>query len=67
VTFTDNGNTLNTVVVNSEGDAEYTIGSLPAGAHSIAASYSGDASYNKSSSTPGTVAFTVTKASTALR
>ena len=34
---------------------------LPSGAHSIAASYSGDASYNKSSSTPGTVAFTVSK------
>jgi hypothetical protein len=66
VTFTDNGNALNTVVVNSEGDAEYTTGTLAVGAHSIAASYSGDASYNKSSSTPGTVAFTVTKASTAV-
>ena len=66
VTFTDNGNTLNTVVVNSEGDAEFTFGALPPGAHSIAASYSGDASYNKSSSTPGSVAFTVTKASTAV-
>ena len=42
------------------------LGALPVGAHSIAASYSGDASYNKSSSTPGTVAFTVTKASTAV-
>jgi hypothetical protein len=66
VTFTDNGNGLNTVVVNSESDAEYAIGSLPPGAHSIAASYSGDASYNKSSSTPATVAFTVVKASTAV-
>jgi trimeric autotransporter adhesin len=66
VTFTDSGNTLNTVVVNSESDAEYAIGSLPVGAHSIAASYSGDGSYNKSTSTPATVTFTVIKASTAV-
>jgi trimeric autotransporter adhesin len=66
VSFTDNGNALNTVVVNSFGDAEYTTGTLAIGSHSIAATYSGDASYNKSSSTPGTVAFTVTKASTAV-
>jgi trimeric autotransporter adhesin len=63
VTFTDNGNALNTVVVNSEGDAEYTTGTLGTGSHSIAATYSGDSSYNKSSSTPGTVSFTVTKGS----
>jgi hypothetical protein len=61
VTFTDNGNPLNTMVLNTEGDAEYTTGALAVGAHSIAASYSGDGSYNKSTSTPGTVAFTVTK------
>jgi trimeric autotransporter adhesin len=66
VSFTDNGNALNTVVVNSFGDAEYTTGTLAVGSHSIAATYSGDPSYNKSSSTPGTVAFTVTKASTAV-
>jgi trimeric autotransporter adhesin len=66
VTFTDNGNALNTVVLNSFGYAQYTIGTLPVGAHSIAASYPGDASYNKSSSTPGNVTFTVTKASTAV-
>ena len=54
------------MVVNSEGDAEYTTGTLAVGAHSIAASYSGDASYNKSSSTPASVAFTVIKASTAV-
>jgi hypothetical protein len=64
VTFTDNGNALNTVVLNSEGDSEYTTGTLAVGAHSIAASYSGDSSYNKSTSTPGTVAFTVVKGAT---
>jgi hypothetical protein len=61
VSFTDNGNALNTVVVNSVGEAEYTTGTLPVGAHSIAATYSGDASYNKSSSTPGNVMVTVAK------
>jgi hypothetical protein len=64
VTFSDNGNAVNTVVVNTEGDAEYNTGTLAVGAHSIAASYSGDPSYNKSSSTPATVAFTVTKGTT---
>jgi trimeric autotransporter adhesin len=64
VTFTDSGNALNTVLLNTEGDSEYTVGTLAVGAHSIAASYSGDSSYNKSTSTPGTVAFTVTKGAT---
>jgi hypothetical protein len=64
VTFTDNGNALNTVVLNSEGDSEYTTGTLAVGAHSIAASYAGDSSYNKSTSTPGTVAFTIVKGAT---
>jgi trimeric autotransporter adhesin len=64
VTFTDNGNTVNTVAVNSESDAEYAIGTLAIGNHSIAASYSGDASYNKSTSQPATVAFTVVKGNT---
>jgi trimeric autotransporter adhesin len=66
VTFSDNGNALNTVVVNAEGDAEYTTGTLAVGNHSIAASYSGDGSYNKSSSTPANVAFTVTKGTTSV-
>jgi subtilase family serine protease len=64
VTFTDNGNPLNTVLLDSEGLSEYTTGALAVGAHSIAASYSGDSSYNKSTSTPGTVAFTVVKGAT---
>ena len=64
VTFTDNGNPLNTVLLDSEGLSEFTTGALAVGAHSIAASYSGDSSYNKSTSTPGTVAFTVVKGAT---
>jgi hypothetical protein len=64
VTFTDNGNALNTVVINSEGYAEFTTGGLAVGAHSISASYPGDNSYNKASSTPGSVAFTVVKGTT---
>src|SRR6202012_2470477 len=55
---------LNTVLINTEGLAEYTTGTLAVGAHSIAASYSGDSSYNKSTGTPGTVAFTVVKGAT---
>ena len=66
VTFTDNGNALNTVVVSAGGDAEYTTPGLALGAHSIAASYPGDASYNKSNSTPGNVSFTVIKGSTSV-
>lgn len=64
MTFTDNGNALNTVVTNSEGFAEFTTGGLAVGAHSISASYPGDNSYNKASSTPGSVAFTVVKGTT---
>jgi hypothetical protein len=52
------------VLLNAEGDSEYTTGTLAVGAHSIAASYSGDGSYNKSTSTPATVAITVTKGAT---
>ena len=66
VTFTDSGNALNTVAVNSEGDAEYATGALAIGSHSIAATYSGDASYNKGTSQPSTVAFTVVKGNTAV-
>jgi trimeric autotransporter adhesin len=64
VALTDNGNALNTVLLNSEGYSEYTIGTLAVGAHSIAGSYSGDSSYNKSTSAPGTAAFTVVKGAT---
>jgi trimeric autotransporter adhesin len=56
VTFADNGTTVNTAVVNNEGDAEFNA-PYSIGTHSVTASYSGDNSYNKS--TGSTVAFTV--------
>jgi trimeric autotransporter adhesin len=57
VTFTDNGKALNTAVINTEGDAEYSTGSYAIGSHSITASYSGDASYN--ATTAAAITFTV--------
>jgi len=48
VTFKDNGSTIKTAVVNAELDAEYN-GPWIVGAHSVTASYSGDASYIASS------------------
>jgi trimeric autotransporter adhesin len=59
VTFTDSGTTLNTATVNVEGDAEFNA-PFSVGTHSVAASYTGDASYN--ASTAAAVAFTVAKA-----
>ena len=50
VTFKDGNATLNTAVVNAQGDAAYTIPTtFNAGSHSVSASYSGDNSYNPSS------------------
>ncbi len=46
VTFNDNGNAINTAIVNAEGDAEYNA-AFAVGAHSVAATYNGDQSYNK--------------------
>jgi len=51
VTFADNGSTINTAVVNAEGDAEYN-GPWIVGSHSVTARYSGDASYTASSAGP---------------
>jgi hypothetical protein len=56
VTFTD-GTTSEQVQLNSSGTAASTVPSLALGAHSVTASYSGDASYNASSGGP--VTFTV--------
>jgi subtilase family serine protease len=56
VTFTD-GTTSEQVQLNSSGTAASTSPSLALGAHSVTASYSGDASYNASSGGP--VTFTV--------
>jgi hypothetical protein len=60
VTFKDAATALSTVVLNAEGDAEYTPpGGFNAGSHSITASYSGDNSYRPSSA--AAIAFTISK------
>ena len=53
VTFADNGSPLATVVLNSIGEAEFEA-AWAVGDHSITASYSGDQSYNASSTAPST-------------
>ena len=58
VQFTDNSTVVNTAVMNAEGDAEFNA-PYSIGTHSLSASYSGDNSYNKSTSS--TVTFTVVK------
>jgi sugar lactone lactonase YvrE len=58
VAFTDSGSALSTAVLNSEGDAEYNA-VLGVGSHSIVGAYSGDATYNPSTSPA--VALTVVK------
>jgi trimeric autotransporter adhesin len=58
VTFADNSNTINTAVMNAEGDAEYNA-PFAVGAHSVVATYNGDQSYNKITSSP--ITFTVVK------
>jgi subtilase family serine protease/uncharacterized membrane protein len=61
VTFSDNSNAINTAVVDSAGTAEYTSpNTFNAGSHSITAMYSGDGSYN--ASTSAAFPFTVTQA-----
>ena len=59
VTFTDGSTAINTAVVNAEGNAEYNA-PFAVGTHSVTASYSGDQSYNKSTSA-SPIAFTVVK------
>ncbi len=58
VVFKDSGTTIDTAVVNAEGDAEF-YSNLAPGSHSITAAYSGDNSYNASTSTA--TALTVVK------
>lgn len=55
VTFLDGSTTLGQSSINSSGVATYTTSSLAAGAHSITASYAGDANYASSTSTSTTV------------
>jgi hypothetical protein len=50
VTFSDNGTPIGTVALSSAGTAELTGYTLAAGKHSITLAYSGDPSYNPSSS-----------------
>jgi hypothetical protein len=56
VTFADNGSTINVAEVNAEGDAEYNA-PWSVGSHSVTAKYSGDASYN--ASTTSAIGFSV--------
>ncbi|HEY6448964.1 MAG TPA: Ig-like domain repeat protein [Acidobacteriaceae bacterium] len=56
VSFSDNGTTINTAMVNVEGNAEFNA-PFSVGTHSVTANYSGDNSYNKSSASA--IAFTV--------
>jgi len=58
VAFADNGATLNTATINSEGVAEYNA-PFAVGSHSVTATYSGDNSYNTSSASA--INFTITK------
>jgi subtilase family serine protease len=58
VTFIDGSSNINTAVINAEGDAEFNA-PFAVGAHSVTASFSGDQSYNKSTSSA--ITFTVGK------
>ncbi len=64
VVISDNGNSLGTFALNSQGYAEDQLIDLVGGAHSIAASYPGDSSYNAPSPNPTTQALTITPAAT---
>ena len=60
-TFTDTGSGgTATVALNGAGVAEWAIGNFAVGSHSISATYSGDASFNKSASTTP-ITFTIAK------
>jgi subtilase family serine protease len=59
VSFTDNGNAIDTAAINAEGDAEFNA-PFSVGAHSVGASFPGDNSYNASTGTA--ITFTVAKA-----
>jgi hypothetical protein len=60
VKFTDTSAGSATIALNSQGFAEWSTGTFGVGSHSISASYSGDSSFNASTSaTP--VTFTITK------
>jgi hypothetical protein len=64
VVFADNGTTIGTAVLSSAGTVELSGFTLAAGPHSITLSYSGDASYNASTSSAFT--FTVQQQATGI-
>jgi len=51
VTFTDNGTPIGTVALDAYGRATFSTTALPAGAHTIVATYSGDPNHTLSDST----------------
>jgi hypothetical protein len=51
VTFTDNGVTLGSTVLQQNGQVQLSLSTLAIGSHSIVANYSGDANFTASSST----------------
>jgi hypothetical protein len=55
VTYKNNGATLGTVNLNSNGVAEWATGTLGIGANKIVASFGGDASFNASKTAPLTI------------
>jgi hypothetical protein len=64
VTFSDNGTAIGTVALSSAGTAELPGYTLAAGKHSITIAYSGDPSYN--ASTSSAFAFTVQQEATGI-
>lgn len=52
VTFIDNGTTIGTAPLDSEGSASLQTSQLPAGSNTITANYSGDSNYPGNSSSP---------------
>jgi hypothetical protein len=64
VTFTDGATTLAVVPVSAGGTAEYNGALLALGSHTISASYSGDASYKGSTTTP--ISFQITQSASDL-
>jgi hypothetical protein len=61
IAFTDNGSSLGTLALNSQGSIEDTAIQLPTGINIIAANYSGDSSFSPSSAS---ATVTITPAST---
>jgi trimeric autotransporter adhesin len=60
IAFADNSATIDTAVINAEGDAEFNA-PFAVGSHSITASYSGDNSYKASSTSSTPITFTIGK------